>query len=135
MGRHEVAYLRPHHRGPGAGIPARVVMGSSRAVGNGDGTPRHTATNVMAHDGRWTLRWCKHSMGRRLDDGNFAGEDTWRGAGEDLGKDGADRWASSVSDGDAVLVIRPTHMRGWAGVGTELGRPRRKRPMMIFPTE
>jgi hypothetical protein len=67
------------------------------------------------------LRWCKHSTGGWLNDGNFAGEDTWRGVGEDLGKDGADSQAPSVSDGDAVTAGRLAHMRGWAGVGAELG--------------
>jgi hypothetical protein len=71
-------------------------------------------------------------MGGRLDDGNFADEDTRRGAGEDLGKDGADRRAPSVSDRDAVMAGRLAHMRGWAGVGAELDRLRRKRSTMIF---
>jgi hypothetical protein len=88
---------------------------------------------VTAHDDRWTLGWCKHSTGGRLNNGNFASEDTRRGAGEDLGKDGADRRALSVSDGDAVMADRPAHMRGWAGVGTMLGRPRSKWPTTIFP--
>jgi hypothetical protein len=26
----------------------------------------------MTHDGRWTLRWCKHSTGGRLDDRNLS---------------------------------------------------------------
>jgi hypothetical protein len=79
------------------------------------------------HDGsRWqvdksTLRWCKHSTGGRLDDRNFASKDTRRGAGEDLGKDGADRRTPSVSDRDVVMAGRLAHMRGWAGVGAELG--------------
>jgi hypothetical protein len=74
-------------------------------------------------------------MGGRLDDGNFAGEDTRRGAWEDLGKDGANRQAPSVSDCDAVTAGRPAHMWGWAGVDAEMGRPRRKQPTMIFPIE
>jgi hypothetical protein len=81
---------------------------------------------------RWTLRWCKHSTGGRLDDGNFADEDTRCGAWEDLGKDGADRQAPSVSDDDVVTAGRPAHMRVWAGVGAELGRSRRKLSTMIF---
>jgi hypothetical protein len=82
---------------------------------------------------RWKLRWCKHSTGGRLDDGNFVSEDTRREAGEDLGKDGADRRALSISDCDTVMAGRPSQMRGWARVGTELGQPQRKWPMMIFP--
>jgi hypothetical protein len=46
---------------------------------------------------------------------DFADEDTWRGAGEDLGEDGADRWALFVSDGDAVMAGRPAHVWRWAG--------------------
>jgi hypothetical protein len=132
-GVHEAACSRPHRRAPGAGIPAGVATGGSRAVGSGDGTPRRTATDATAHDGRWTLRWCKHSTGGRLDDGNFADEDTQHGAGEDLGKDEADRRAPSVNNGDTVMAGMLAHMRGWAGVGAELGRPQRKRPTMIFP--
>jgi hypothetical protein len=30
----------------------------------------------MAHDDRWTLRWCEHSTGGRLDHENLVGEDT-----------------------------------------------------------
>jgi hypothetical protein len=36
-----------------------------------DGTPRRTATDAMTHNSRWTLRWCEHSMGGRIDDGNL----------------------------------------------------------------
>jgi hypothetical protein len=61
---------------------------------------------VRALDGWPARRW------------EFAGEDTRRGAGEDLGKDGADRRASSVSDGDAATAGRPTHVRGWAGMAS-----------------
>jgi hypothetical protein len=46
-------------------------MGGSRAAGSGDGMPRRTATDTMTHDGRWTVRCCKHSTGGRLDDGNL----------------------------------------------------------------
>jgi hypothetical protein len=64
--------------------------------------PRRTVADAMAHDGRWTLRWCKHWTGGCLDDRNFAGVDTRarrRGAGEDLREDEADRRAPSVNDG------------------------------------
>jgi hypothetical protein len=47
---------------------------------------------------------------RRLE---FAIEDTRRGAGEDLGEDGADKRAPSVSDGDAVTARRPSRARRW----------------------
>jgi hypothetical protein len=50
-----------------------------------------------------------------------------------LGEDGADRWASSVSDSDAVMAGRLARARGWAGVSVELGRTWRKWPTMIFP--
>jgi hypothetical protein len=47
----------------------------------------------MAHDGTWTLRWCEHSTGGRLDDRNLASED-WRARSKGkLGEDGPDRWA------------------------------------------
>jgi hypothetical protein len=49
-------------------------------------------------------------MGGWLDDGNFVSEDTQHRAGEDLGKDGANWWAPSVSDGDAVMAGKPAHM-------------------------
>jgi hypothetical protein len=60
-GQHEAACSRPRRRAPGADIPAGAVMSGSRAAGSGDGTPGRTATDATAHDGRWTLRWCKHS--------------------------------------------------------------------------
>jgi hypothetical protein len=58
MGRggHEAEYARPHRRAPSAGILAGAGMGGSSVAGNGDGMPWHTATNMMAHDGRWTSR-------------------------------------------------------------------------------
>jgi hypothetical protein len=71
-GRHEAAYSRPHYRAPSAGIPAGAAIGGSRAAGNSDGMPRHTAADTTAPDGRWTLRWCEHSMGGRLDDENLS---------------------------------------------------------------
>jgi hypothetical protein len=87
---------------------------------------------VVAHDGRWTLRWCEHSTGDRLDDGNLACVDTrvWsRG-----------NWGKMAPTGGPHLLAttvwewagRPTRARRWAGVGVELGRLRRKRRTMIF---
>jgi hypothetical protein len=52
--------------------------------------------------------------GRRCSGGNCGGNASERAAGEDLGEDGPDRWAPSVSDGDAVM--------GWqAGSCAEMG--------------
>jgi hypothetical protein len=48
-GRHKAACSRPHHRAPGAGIPAGAATGSS---GSGDGTPWRTTADTMTHDGR-----------------------------------------------------------------------------------
>jgi hypothetical protein len=45
----------------------------------------------------------------------------------------ADRRAPSVSDGGEVMAGGPARTQRWAGVGAELGRPRRKQPIMIFP--
>jgi hypothetical protein len=47
---------------------------------------------VMAHDGRWTVGWCKQSTCGRLDNGKLADDDT-RGAKQrgGLGEDGPDR--------------------------------------------
>jgi hypothetical protein len=81
---------------------------------------------------RWTLRWCEHSTGGRLDDGNLAGEDTQALSMGELGEDSPDRWAPSVSDSGTVMGGRSAHARRWAGVGAELGRLQRKRPTLIF---
>jgi hypothetical protein len=54
---------------------------------------------MMAHDGRWTVGWCKQSMCGWVDDGKWAGYDTRaRSRGGGLGEDGPDRWAPSASD-------------------------------------
>jgi hypothetical protein len=76
---------------------------------------------VQALDGWPARRW------------EFADVDTRHGAGEDLGKDGDDRRDPSISNGNEVMAgwQAGSHM-GMAGVGVELGRPRRKRPTMIF---
>jgi hypothetical protein len=58
---------------------------------------------VRALDGCPARRW------------EFADEDTRHGAGEDLGKDGADRRDSSISNGNEVMAGRPAHTRGWLG--------------------
>jgi hypothetical protein len=58
---------------------------------------------VQALDGWPSRRW------------EFVGEDTWRGAGEDLGDDRAHRWAPSISDGDAVTAGKPARTRRWVG--------------------
>jgi hypothetical protein len=78
---------------------------------------------VRALDGWPARRW------------EFAGEDTWRGAGEDLGKDGADRRASSVSDGDAATAGRPTHVRGWAGMASGWAGHGENGPRWFFPIQ
>jgi hypothetical protein len=52
MGWHKAAGSRPHHRALGVGIPAGAATGGSSAAGSGDGTPRRTTADVMAHDGR-----------------------------------------------------------------------------------
>jgi hypothetical protein len=93
-GQHEAACSRPRRRAPGAGILAGAATGSNRAVG---------IEVVQALDG-WLAR-------RR----EFTGEDTRRGAGEDLGDDRADRRAPSISDGDAVRAGKPAHAQRWAG--------------------
>jgi hypothetical protein len=38
----------------------------------------------------------------------------WHGVWEELGQDGPDRWAPSVSDGGTVMGGRPAHGRRWA---------------------
>jgi hypothetical protein len=42
--------------------------------------------DAMDHDGRWTLRWCEHSTGGQLDDGNLVNEDTRARSRGDWGK-------------------------------------------------
>jgi hypothetical protein len=52
----------------------------------------------MAHDGRWTMGWCKQSTCGRLDDRKSAGDDTRARSRGGLGEDGPDRWTPSASD-------------------------------------
>jgi hypothetical protein len=123
--RHEVAYLRPHHRAPGVGIPAGVATGGSRVASSGNGTPRCMAADAMAHDGSWTLRWCEHSTGGQLGDGNLPVRT--RGLKQERiwgGGDGDEKRAPSTSDGDTVTAAgRLTRGDGlgsapsWAGRG------------------
>jgi hypothetical protein len=40
----------------------------------------------MAHDSRWTFRWCEHSMCGWLDDGNLVSDDTRARSSGDWGK-------------------------------------------------
>jgi hypothetical protein len=95
--------------------------------------PRRTTADTMAQGGRHTRGHPRDEgvlTGGRRSGGNCGGNASKRAAGEYLGEDGPDRWAPSISDGDAVRGWLRTWE--WAGVGAKLGRPQRKRPTMIF---
>jgi hypothetical protein len=60
--------VRLHHRAAGWGILAGVATGGSRAAASDDAMLHGMRGNVMAHDGRCTMGWCKQSTCGRLDD-------------------------------------------------------------------
>jgi hypothetical protein len=64
----------------------------------------------MAHDGRWTVGWCKQSTCGRLDNGKLAGDDT-RGA-EQRGD-----WGKTAPTGEPRLPVTVARETG--------GRPAR----------
>jgi hypothetical protein len=78
---------------------------------------------VRALDGWLARRW------------EFASEDTRRGVGEDLGKDGANRWAPSVSDGDAVSSGKLAHAQGWLGSASSFAGHGENGPRRFFPIQ
>jgi hypothetical protein len=122
-------------RAVGSGIrPAQCQRGWMQA-GSSDGTPQSTTADTMAEGGR-----CKRGhprdegvvTGGRRSGGNCDGNASERAAGEDLGEDDPDRWVPSVSDGGVVMGWQAGSHEEMGRVGAELGRPRRKRPMMVF---
>jgi hypothetical protein len=84
-----VGSARLRRRAPGTGILAGTTTGGIRAAGSVDATlhgTRRRCDGSRRQVDRWTLRWCEHSTGGRLDDGNLANEDMWARSKGDWGK-------------------------------------------------
>jgi hypothetical protein len=93
------------HRAVGSRIrPAQRRRGQTQA-GSGVGMSWRTTADAMAQG-------CKSTHGHPRDEGvvtggwrsggNYGGIASERATGKDLGEDGPDRWAPSVSDGGAI---------------------------------
>jgi hypothetical protein len=80
---------RLRRRAPGAGIPAGAATGGSRVTGSVDAmlhSTRRRCDGSRRQVDMWTLRWCEHSTGGWLNNGNLAGEDTPARSRGDWGK-------------------------------------------------
>jgi hypothetical protein len=63
----------------------------------------------------------------------FASVATWAQSRGELGEDGLNRWAPSVSDGDTITGGRPGSFVKMGRGTAEAGRRRGKRPVKPFP--
>jgi hypothetical protein len=133
--------VRLRHRAPGAAslLEQRRAAAEQRRW---DSTTHHSRRDGSRRQvNTWAYLWRGVVTGGQPVTGNLAGEDTWARSRGNLGEEGVDKRAPSVSDGDAVTSWQaglvcgdgPGSATSWAGSG-ESG-PRRFSNLNLFPIE